>query len=66
MLVFIGFFGVAFKGPVELNVNVHSEKELFQLLQTLPENALFAGHPGRMDNIRSMGKKICPYELSKP
>jgi hypothetical protein len=51
LLVFIVFFGIAFKGPIGLNVNTHSQEGLFRILKTLPEPALFAGHPKRMNNI---------------
>ena len=57
MFVFIGFMGVTFKGPIGLNVNANSEKELYRFLQTLPEDALFAGHPTRMDNIPLWAKR---------
>lgn len=67
-LVFIAFFGIAFKGPIGLTVNAHSEKELFQLLQTLPENALFSGHPMRTNNIPLWAKRriLISYETSQP
>ena len=67
ILVFIAFFGIAFKGPIGLTVNAHPEKELFQLLQTLPEDALFSGHPLRINNIPLWAKRriLVSYETSQ-
>ena len=65
---FIGFQGITFKGPIGLTVDAHKESHLFQVLQKLPKNTLFAGHPLRMNNIPLWGKRsiLISYETSQP
>lgn len=67
-VVFICFQGIAFEGPIGLDVNAHNERELFQELKKLPSNALFAGHPLRIDNVPLWGKRsiLVSYETSQP
>jgi hypothetical protein len=66
-IIFMVFFGIAFKGPIGLTVNAHPEKELFQLLQTLPKDALFSGHPVRINNVPLWAKRriLVSYETSQ-
>jgi hypothetical protein len=68
LMFFIVFFGIAFKGPVGLNVDTRNEKKLFQIVQTLPNNALFAGNPTMINNVPLWGKRrvLVNYETSTP
>lgn len=60
--------GIALDGYPHLNIDARPDKELFELVQTLPADVRLAGHPKRMDNLPLWGKRpiLISEETSQP
>lgn len=61
-------FGIAHGGPVGFSVDANEKRELFEILETLPEQALIAGHPARLDDVPLWSKRrvLISYEMHGP